>query len=392
MGTDVSDFSAKYHKKAEPGDIASTLIMPPSVTVTLHGIKEYEGAEPKDITCVFDKVDYETRYGTNPHQQFVFLKPRGRKTHVGDMKVHKLGKGGFSLTNLQDISEAVNALKYFKDEAGAILKHLVPCGFYSYVGKTSEELIEASYACDPRSAFGGTVAFNRPVDEKAAEKIMKTFFENVVATDYTPGALEILKSTEGTKKLNNSIRVVSIPDMTNLPKFWGDPVIDYLTLKSTPTGELSLEVPYLTAVRSIEDFITDPQVEEVCAIVKPTPQQLADALIAWYVAINVRSNAITIVKNGKAIGIGTGQLDRVGAVENAVDKAKKFGHNLEGAILASDAFFPKEDSIEYAANAGIAGIVWPAGSKGDKGIIAAANNRKLALIVPKSGERCFIHK
>ena len=395
MATDVSDFSAKYSRKAEGNGVASTLIVPGSITLTLHGVRLSEESEPADVTTTFEKVPYDIRYGTNPHQPCGVYKPKGRYTHVGDMIIHQLGKGGFSLTNLQDISQAVNTLKYMTESSCVILKHIVPCGFYAeateVVTGTPQSLFENAYACDERSAFGGTLVFNREVDAPTAAKIMGVFLENVVATSYTPAAIQILTSTAGTKKMNNGLRVVTIPEMTNLPKFWGDNVLDYLTLRSLPTGELAVEVPYLTGVQSVADIITDPEVDGVCAKNAPTPQQLSDALHAWYVVMNVRSNGVVIFKDGKAIGIGTGQQDRVGAVELAVEKAKRYKHNLEGAVLASDAFFPKPDAIQYAAKAGISAIIWPAGSKSDRAIIEEANRLSLAMMVPKTGERCFLH-
>jgi len=386
MGTDVSDFSKKYSKKGEMAD--SNLVMPGSVSITLRGFPNgLHGGWGVEYN--FRPVPVETRYGTNPHQQFAFYKPQGMKTHLGDMEVHKLGKEGFSKTNLQDMSQAISMLKYLDETGCVILKHLMPCGF-SY-GTKAVEAYEKALAGDPIAAFGGTVGFNTIVDEEAAEKIMRLFTENVVALGYTEGALQALRQNEGTKKLNHAVRVVSVADMCTLPRFWGDDVKNYLTIQTLPTGELTVEIPYLSGVRSVEDFIIDPEVAGVAAQRAPTSQELTDALLSWRLVAQTRSNAVIAVRGGRTIGIGEGQPDRVGAVEQAIDKARRFGFNLEGAVLASDAFFPKRDSIDYAGRAGVKAIVWPAGSKGDKEIIAAANEYGMAMMVPKTGERCFLH-
>lgn len=391
MGTDVSDFSKQYKVKADEGSVSSPICMPEAVTITFENVRTDPRANPRDITARFVPVGYDTRYGTNPHQALGVYKPEGRTTHIGDMMVHKIGKGGFSLTNLQDIAQATGMMKYSTDPSCVIMKHIGPCGFAQVPGATSLELYEYALETDPRSAFGGTVAFNQTVDEETAEKIMKLFTENVVARSYTSEALEVLRRNEGTKRLNNGIRVVEIGNMSDLPKFWGDDVLYHLSVGTLPTGELAIETPYLTGVRSVEDLIIDPEVDGVCVERGPLPEEMRDAVTGWYGIMHIRSNAVDIVKDRKSVGIGMGQQDRVGAVELAIRKADKYGMDLEGAVLVSEAFFPNRDSIDEAAKAGISAILWPAGSRKDKEIIAAGNEHGMAMMVTPRGERCFTH-
>ena len=392
MGTDVSDFSKKYSRQAAAESVASSLVLPQSITLEFKSLRNCPQGEAVEEVYSFERVSFPIRYGTNPHQSCRLYKPEGKSTSLGDMKVHKIGKEGFSLTNLQDISHAISTLKYFTAPAVIIMKHLVPCGFAVAADQEVREIYQSALDGDPRSAFGGTVGFNTIVDEAVAESMMKLFFENIVASGYTPKALDILRKNEGTKKMNHMIKLVEIPNMQALPKFWGDDISKYLTLRSLPTGELAIEIPYLSGVRSVDDLIIDPEVSGVEICRKPTENEVRDALTAWYIAINTRSNAVTIVKSGKAIAIGTGQQDRVGAVEQAIEKAKRYNPNLlGGAVLASDAFFPNRDSIDAAASAGISAVIWPAGSRADKIIIEAMNEHRMAGIVPKTGERCFSH-
>ena len=155
-------------------------------------------------------------------------------------------------------------------------------------------------------------------------------------------------------------------------------------------GTIAFDVPFLTKIKSINDFITDPMVEGVTVKRLPTEQELRDGLTAWYLNINVRSNGIVFVKDGAGLTIGTGQQERVGAVEQAITKGKQKNHSLEGAVMSSDAFFPNRDSIDAIAKEGVKAVVWPAGSLADKKIIEAANEYGIALMCTQ-GERCFAH-
>jgi phosphoribosylaminoimidazolecarboxamide formyltransferase/IMP cyclohydrolase len=164
-------------------------------------------------------------------------------------------------------------------------------------------------------------------------------------------------------------------------------------------GSLTVEVPYLTRIKSEADFIVDPMIpntdpsknggKDYVVRRMPTNVELDDCLTAWYVNINVRSNGIVFVKDGAAVAVGTGEQERIGAVEQAIDKALKKGHSLKGAVMSSDAFFPQRDSIDTVAREGVTAVVWPAGSLNDALVIEAANEHNIALMATL--ERCFLH-
>lgn len=392
MATDVSSF-----KKAYKTPIQADF---PQTAKLVLGDREY----------TFRSVPYALRYGTNPHQPFAAYAPDWNPNlSIGRLNMLKGGKGGLSLTNLQDMSQAIHVLKYFDKPACTVMKHLNPSGF-SVDDEFILELRQEPYksladtyriarGCDERSAFGSVVGFNRKVDKAAAEAVMETFVEGVIAPAYDEDAIEVFKRTEGTGKLNNSIRIAQADNMDKVPKFIGDNVDGLYNIRNLADGTLTFEVPYLTRIRSAKDFITDPMIpnikpernngQDYVALTKPTEQQLRDGLTSWYVNINVRSNGIVFVKDGAAIAVGTGQQERVGAVEQAIEKAIQKGHNLEGSVMSSDAFFPFRDSIDTIAKYGVGGVVWPAGSTNDADVIQAANEHKMALMVTL--ERCFLH-
>ncbi len=383
MPTDVSSFKNAY-KKAIQGEF-------PDDAVLKLGDKEYR----------FKAVSYALRYGTNPHQPFKAFAPSGSgNLSVGGLDIIKGGKEGLSLTNLQDISQAINILKYFSRPACTVMKHVNPCGFkIETKGEKLHEIYKIARGCDERSAFGSIVGFNRKVDADTAGAVMESFVEGILAPEYDDDAIEVLKKNEGTKKLNNSIRVIKSGNMGKVPKYIGDDITGYFNIRNLVDGSLTFEVPYLTRIRSSADFITDPMIpnsdpgknggRDFVAGRMPSMIELDDCLTAWYLNINVRSNGIVFVKNGASVAVGTGEQERIGAVEKALDKAIKKGHDLKGAVMSSDAFFPQRDCIDTVAAHGITAIVWPAGSLNDAGVIEAANEHNISLLATL--ERCFLH-
>ena len=383
MATDVSAFKEVY-KTAVGGDF------PRQATLILGGRR-----------IELNALEIPLRYGTNPHQPFAAYAPADSAVlSIGNLDMLKGGKAGLSLTNLQDMSQAINVLKYFDRPACVIMKHVNPCGFkVQTAGEPLERIYRIARACDERSAFGGIVGFNVTVDVPTAEAIMESFIEGVIAPGYDEAALAVLRRTEGTKRLNNAIRVARAPNMDRVPKFIGDDIAGSFTVRSLVDGTMTFEVPYLTRIRSAADFICDPMIpntdpaknggRDFVVQRRPTEQELADCLTAWYVNINVRSNGIVFVKDGAAIAVGTGEQERIGAVEQAIDKALKKGHRLHGAVMSSDAFFPQRDCIDAIAAHGVTAVVWPAGSMNDAAVIQAANDHGIALIATL--ERCFLH-
>lgn len=338
-----------------------------------------------------------TRYGTNPSQPFaLYTREDDVNAIFNNLGIIREGKGGFSLTNLQDVSQAMQIMKFFDKHACAVMKHLVPCGFQVSNTMDGKDIYASARDCDPRSAFGSVTMFNYGVDRKTAEELMGLFTEVVVAPGFDQDALDVLMDPNAKK--NKDMRIIVYKTLGHLPKFDGDDVSGYLNFKMLCDGSLALETPYLTQLRSVDDMIIQPMIpgdggEDYIGQATPTEQQLHDALTAWHLNINVRSNGVVLVKDGRAISVGTGQQERIGAVEQAVAKAiqKCHAEALRGSVLSSDAFFPSRDCIDHVANYGIGAVIWPAGSMNDRYTIEAANEHSIALIVPKSGERCFLH-
>ncbi|MFA4943936.1 MAG: IMP cyclohydrolase [Lentisphaeria bacterium] len=343
----------------------------------------------------FTKVD-DLRYGTNPHQTAAYYKPAGHPCAIGDMQLLKSGKGGLSQTNLEDISYALNIVKFFARPACAVMKHVNPSGAaVALPGEDALTVYRKARAADPRAAFGSTTAFNCKVDAATAREIMQLFTECVVAPAYDAAALAVFQDQESFR-LNQHIRILQCGDLATLPKYVGDPVAGHRTLKVLADGSLVIADPLLTKVRSVADFApasgSSKALGTVKAAVAATPRQLDDLLIAWYINLNVRSNGVVIVKDGGTLAVGTGEQDRVGAVEQAVEKCRlKYAgqETLAGAVMASDGFFPMPDGVEVAAKAGVAAIVAPAGSLKDAEVVARANELGVALY--HAPERIFSH-
>ncbi|HQC52319.1 MAG TPA: IMP cyclohydrolase [Lentisphaeria bacterium] len=342
----------------------------------------------------FLKVD-DLRYGTNPHQTAALYKPTGRQTVIGDMNVIKTGKSGLSQTNLEDISYSLNIVKFFDQPACACMKHVNPCG--AAIGAPGEPL-RAVYVkardCDPRAAFGSVIAFNVKVDAETAQEIMKTFVECVVAPDYDQEAIHVFTNPEA--KLNKHVRILQCGDLKQLPRFVGDDITGYQTYKILADGSLVIADPLMTHVRSVADLkpatAENKALGTVQSTVAATRAQLNDLLAAWYININVRSNGVVIVKNGGVLSVGTGEQDRVGAVEQAIEKFKskyEGRESIRDAVMASDGFFPFPDGVEVAAKAGITAIIAPSGSLKDADVILRANELGVALYY--APERIFSH-
>lgn len=347
-------------------------------------------------------IDYEKvedlRYGTNPNQGAAFYRPLSKKGMgqvIGVMEILKTGKGGLSQTNLEDIHHALGIVKYFEHHACAVMKHLNPSG--AAVRRGDQEQVEVyrnARDCDSRAAFGSVVAFNTPVTVDTAEEIMSTMVEGVVAPAYEEGALEVFEDFDRFRR-NRHIRVMRTGPLTALPRFMGDETWGVKEIKVLGDGTLVVADPFLTAIRGIDDLrpagSEDRDGNEVKAEVEPTTEQAEDLLFAWYVNFNVRSNGVVIASRGRTLAVGTGQQDRVGAVDQAIAKAVSYSGEeaLEGSVLASDGFFPFRDSIDACAKAGIRAIIQPGGSLRDWEVIQACNEHGIAMVF--TGERCFSH-
>ncbi|MBN2451354.1 MAG: IMP cyclohydrolase [Lentisphaeria bacterium] len=351
-------------------------------------------ADLRLLDTLFVKVD-DLRYGTNPHQTAAFYRPVGRASVIGSMEVLKTGKSGLSQTNLEDISYALNIIKFFERPACACMKHVNPSG--AAVAGQGDSLLDVyvkARDCDPRAAFGSVVACNARVDTATAREIMTTFVECVVAPDFDPDAVAIFNDPES--KLNRHIRVLRCGNPAALPRFVGDPLEGYRTVKVLADGSLVLADPLLTHVRGIDQILPaeaeSKALGRVVSTVEATPEQKQDLLVAWYMNISVRSNGVILVKNGGSLAVGTGEQDRVGAVEQAIWKYRnkyKGSETIEGAAMASDGFFPFPDGVEVAAEAGVRAIIAPSGSLKDAEVLARAN--ELGVAMCHAPERVFSH-
>lgn len=351
-------------------------------------------------SLVLSGVEYEKvedlRYGTNPHQPAAFYKPIDTPAPIGGMEILKNGKSGLSQTNLEDISYALNIVKFFSIPACAVMKHVNPSGAAVQRGDESiKDVYVKARDCDARAAFGSAVVFNVEVDADTAREIMGSFVECVVAPSYADGVLDIFKDTE-TFKLNKHVRIIRVPDIDSLPKYTGEGGTVNQTVKVLADGSLVVSSPLTTNLRSVNDIVPAEAENKRCGLQKsektPTPQQMDDLLASWYVNISVRSNGVVIMKDGQTLSVGTGEQDRVGAVEQAIWKYEnkyKGTATLEGAVMSSDGFFPFPDAVEVAAEAGITAIIAPAGSLRDADVIKRAN--ELGVALTHAPERIFSH-
>jgi phosphoribosylaminoimidazolecarboxamide formyltransferase / IMP cyclohydrolase len=298
------------------------------------------------------------RYGENPHQPAVWYQTGA--TPTGWAAATKLQGKELSYNNLVDLEAARRIIAEFTDiPAATIIKHTNPCG--TALGSTISEAYQKAFNADSTSAFGGIVALNRPIDAATASELTKTFLECVVAASCDAEAQEILA-----KKPN--VRVLTLPDFSSGPKN---------TVKAIAGGFL---------VQASDDVIADSSQWQIVTERQPTPDELAELLFAWKVCKHVKSNAIVITSDRTTLGVGAGQMNRVGSVKIALEQAQE---KAKGAILASDGFFPFDDSVKTAAAAGITAIVQPGGSLRDKDSIKAAN--ELGLLMVLTGVRHFLH-
>ncbi|MEH1921325.1 bifunctional phosphoribosylaminoimidazolecarboxamide formyltransferase/IMP cyclohydrolase [Nostoc sp.] len=298
------------------------------------------------------------RYGENPHQPAAWYQTG--TTPTGWTTATKLQGKELSYNNLVDLEAARRIIAEFTDTpAATIIKHTNPCG--TALGSTISEAYQKAFNADSTSAFGGIVALNRPIDAATASELTKTFLECVVAPSCDAEAQEILA-----KKSN--VRVLTLADLSSGPKD---------TVKAIAGGFL---------VQASDDVIADTSQWQVVTERQPTPDELAELLFAWKVCKHVKSNAIVVTSDRTTLGVGAGQMNRVGSVKIALEQAQE---KAKGATLASDGFFPFDDSVKTAAAAGITAIVQPGGSLRDKDSIKAAN--ELGLLMVLTGVRHFLH-
>ena len=304
---------------------------------------------PEKLTLSYTLED-TLRYGENPHQKAYHYVQDNNESYALQNAVQLHGKE-MSYNNIQDASAALDILAEFDEIACVAVKHMNPCGVA--IGKDVFEAYSRAYDADPVSIFGGIVAINGVVDKATAEKMHSIFLEIILAVDYDDEALEIL-----TKKKN--LRIYKLGDKNNNHE---------QQIKSVRGGIL------------VQDFNSElAESYEVVTDKQPTKEQMSDLEFGLKVVKHVKSNAIVVVKNGQTLGIGAGQMNRVGSCKIALEQA---GALADGAVLASDAFFPMRDSADLAAEYNIAAIVQPGGSIRDQESIDACNEKGVAMLFSK---------
>lgn len=296
------------------------------------------------------------RYGENPHQSGVFF---------GDFEAvfDKLGGKAISYNNLVDIDAAVQLMREFHlgKPTFAILKHTNACGVARRLSVL--EAWQAALACDPTSAFGGIFITNTKLDLQTAQEINKLFYEVLIAPDFEPEALELLKKKEQ--------RIL-------------------LKIKSFDVAQRSFRSLLNGVVEQDTDLKTETESDLKTATKRaPTPKEVGELLFAVKCVKHLKSNAIALVKERQLIGMGCGQPSRVDALRQAIAKARSFGFDLKGAVMASDAFFPFPDCVEIAHEAGITAVIQPGGSMKDQDSIDACNKYGMAMVM--TGFRHFRH-
>ncbi len=365
--TDIRDCTTVLEELGAYGDVSLTtrqkLALKAFRTTSLYDSTILEGLE-EALGCAEEECHEEIplglrkaetlRYGENPHQEAgLYLPP------LKDLPWELLGGKPLSYNNIIDLDAVLRGASLFSgDCACVIVKHTTPCGIA--LGKTPEEAFQKAYACDSISAFGGVVSFTRPLDEAACHVLGEHFLEILVAPDFDASGLEYLKNRRP------NLRVLR----------WRGGRISSREMRSTWSG-------YLVQQDCLPEI---PALEKGTWTGKKREDLWQDLLFGWKTAALCKSNAIAVVKNGETLGMGRGFTSRVDAVTWALQQA---GEKAQGAVLASDAFFPFPDSVEKAAEAGIAAIIQPGGSKKDPEVIRAAEDLGVAMFI--SRWRTFRH-
>jgi phosphoribosylaminoimidazolecarboxamide formyltransferase / IMP cyclohydrolase len=314
---------------------------------------------PETYTVTYEKVQ-DLRYGENPHQKAAFYKRPIVKT-MSLAAAKQLHGKELSYNNIQDANAALEILAEYDEQAAAVaVKHMNPCGIG--VANSISDAFNRAFDADPISIFGGIVALNQEVDSPTAEKLSEIFLEIVIAPSFSEKALEIL-----TRKKN--IRLLELP--------MNDTEAVNHKLTSVNGGVLIQDQDNGTLKKEDLKIATKRQ---------PTEQELDDLLFAWKAVKHVKSNAIVLAKDGQTVGVGAGQMNRVGSAKIAIEQA---GEKAKGSVMSSDAFFPMPDTVEEAVKAGVTAIIQPGGSIRDQDSIDVCDEHGIVMVY--TGMRHFKH-
>ncbi|MEW6098362.1 MAG: bifunctional phosphoribosylaminoimidazolecarboxamide formyltransferase/IMP cyclohydrolase [Pseudomonadota bacterium] len=348
------------HTAAYDGMIANYLSSLDEGAELATGQVPQRGEYPSVLTVQLHKAQ-DLRYGENPHQSAAFYRDAepvpGSLAHYRQLQGKEL-----SYNNIADADAAWECVKTFDAPACVIIKHANPCGVA--VGASAAEAYAKAFKTDSTSAFGGIIAFNQPLDAAAAELVAKQFVEVIIAPAYTPHALAVFKAKQNVRLLEVPLARDANP--YDLKRVGGGVLVQSADAKNVTADEL-----------------------RVVTAQQPTPQQMQDLLFAWKVAKFVKSNAIVFCAGGMTLGVGAGQMSRIDSARIASIKAANAGLSLQGSAVASDAFFPFRDGLDVVADAGATCVIQPGGSVRDDEVIAAANERGIAMVF--TGTRHFRH-
>jgi phosphoribosylaminoimidazolecarboxamide formyltransferase/IMP cyclohydrolase len=381
--TDATQYAGVLAEMAQGGTVSQATRFALAVAA-FNRISQYDGAISDYLSGIgpdgghalfpaqsngrFVKLQ-DLRYGENPHQQAAYYRDLYPAPGSLVSAVQLQGKE-LSYNNIADADAAWECVKSFTSNACVIVKHANPCGVA--VGDNALQSYSKAFQTDPTSAFGGIIAFNCAVDGPAAEVVAKQFVEVLIAPSYSVDALAILRAKP-------NVRVLQIALPAGGVSAWdrGQNAVD---MKRIGSGIL------LQTADNHELQLSDLK---VVTKRQPTPAQLQDLLFAWKVAKYVKSNAIVFCANGMTVGVGAGQMSRLDSARIASIKAQHAGLNLQGSVVASDAFFPFRDGLDVVVDAGACCVIQPGGSMRDDEVIAAADERDVAMVL--TGVRHFRH-
>jgi phosphoribosylaminoimidazolecarboxamide formyltransferase/IMP cyclohydrolase len=316
---------------------------------------------PETIMLPLEK-ELELAYGENPHQRGAYYVEHAVRSHLLS-RVEQVHGKALTFNNLNDLDAARSLMREFAQPACVIVKHANPCGVA--VGANAEEAYDKALACDPTSAYGGVVVFNRQVEEHLGAKLAEQFVEVLFSPGYDDAALEALRQKQRTRILLDTERRRADPEARHYKRVRGGMLVQ------DPDPDLEERESWEVVSGAVDEGHWD------------------ELVFAWRVCKHVTSNAIVLTKGLATIGIGAGQMSRVDAVRIAVEKAREFGHDTTGSTLASDAFFPFPDGPQLALEAGTTSIVQPGGSRRDDEVKAAVAAAGAAMVF--TGRRHFRH-
>lgn len=320
--------------------------------------KEVNETEPETFTVTYERKQ-GLRYGENPHQQATFYKkPLADDASIASAK--QLHGKELSYNNIHDADAALAIVKEFTEPAVVAVKHMNPCGVGT--GKTIEEAYNRAYEADPVSIFGGIVAANREIDQATALKMKEIFLEIIIAPSFTKEAIEILTAKKNLRLLTVDVKKQANPEAM---------------LTSIHGGLL---------VQDEDTYGFEDAKIEVVTERQPTEEEWEALKLAWKVVKHVKSNAIVLTNGQMTVGVGAGQMNRVGAADIAIAQASD---RVKGAVMGSDAFFPMGDTVELAGKAGVTAVIQPGGSIKDQESIDMANKYGIAMVM--TGVRHFKH-